>query len=232
IGGRAVACLELAAGRAANSAWLARRHAQSRFTALDLSEVQLRYARRSAARLANLAVRQGDYHDLSGIDDASTDIVFNIEGLCYSTDKARVFAEVFRVLKPGGSFLIYDGYSDRPAQKRAADESRAALLLERGMAITEFERYPEMIVSAQTVGFDLADQEDLSAAIMPSAERLERRATRLLDLGPLAHVVIRALPVSLIDNVVTAYLMPILIRRRVFCYMATVLRKPPRAGEA
>ncbi|MBY8975518.1 class I SAM-dependent methyltransferase [Rhodobacteraceae bacterium NNCM2] len=226
IAGRDVTCLELAAGRAANSAWLARRHPGSRFHALDLSEVQLGYARKAARRLPNLVPAQGDYHSLDRFEAASIDIVFVIEALCYSPRKHEVFAEGLRVLKPDGLFVIYDGYADRSVADRTAEEDFSARLLEHGMAVSAFEPYASVVEAARAAGFALHEEEDLSEAIMPTCWRIAHRAGRFLDQGLGARLAIRLLPDSFLDNIVTGYLFPVMMERRIFSYMATVLKKP------
>lgn len=226
IGDRGVSCLELAAGRAANSAWLARRYPGSRFVALDRSKVQLGYAQRAARDLVNLAPEAGDYHDLANHADASIGIVFVVEALCYSPDKARVFAEVFRVLKPGGHFLIYDGYAGRPIAERTPCETRAACLLERGMAVDAFEPYEAIRQIGLDTGFTVHSEEDISDTILPTCDRLARRAGRFMDQGVWARLAIGLLPKLFVHNAVTGYLFPDLMRRTVFTYWSTVFEKP------
>ncbi len=105
--------LELATGRGANSFYLAQRFPAVKFCGLDISGGQLDYAFKKARRVNNYHPEFGDYHDLSRFENRSFDIVFVVEALCYSTDKDKVLAEVYRVLKKGGVFIIFDGYSNK-----------------------------------------------------------------------------------------------------------------------
>ncbi|MEM8793316.1 MAG: class I SAM-dependent methyltransferase [Pseudomonadota bacterium] len=219
-------CLELAAGRAANSAWLAQKRGGSRFEAQDLSDVQLKYARKAERKYQNLKVVKGDFHDLSDYVESRFDIVFVVEALCYSTDKKLVFDEVFRVLKPGGFFVVYDGYADRRIATRSEDEMRAARLLERGMAVPRFEPYSDVVAKAKEAGFDVQAEENLSQEILPTCERHERRAAKLMDMGFAGKMVIKMLEKPVVYNVVVGYLFPILMANRVFSYRATSFVKP------
>ena len=84
--------LELATGRGATSAYLAQRHPKIRFAGIELSSAQLGLAKKKSRKLPNYTPIVGDYHDLGQYDDGSVDIVFVIEALCYSTDKATVLS--------------------------------------------------------------------------------------------------------------------------------------------
>ena len=90
---------------------------------VDTSEEQLAMARKHVdsqmARFGylrpNVDFRQGYLEDLAacGIADNSIDLVISNCGLNLSPNKERVFAEVFRVLKPGGEFYFADVFSGR-----------------------------------------------------------------------------------------------------------------------
>ena len=74
-----------------------------------MTEAMAEKARTSAraAGLANVEVRVGDAMSLP-LDDASVDAVITNGVLNLTPDKARAYAEAFRVLKPGGAFLYAD----------------------------------------------------------------------------------------------------------------------------
>ena len=76
-------------------------------TCLDYSPDMMRQAREKADRLhlKNVTFRQGDVGALSYADD-TFDIVLSLNGFHAFPDKEAAYREVFRVLRPGGTFLI------------------------------------------------------------------------------------------------------------------------------
>ncbi|MDQ3159978.1 MAG: methyltransferase domain-containing protein [Pseudomonadota bacterium] len=95
--------------------------ATGRVIGLDMTPAQLEIARQAQAShrqltgLDNLDFRDGRIEALAaaGIEDASVDVVISNCVLNLSADKARVFAEILRVLKPGGELFFSDVYADR-----------------------------------------------------------------------------------------------------------------------
>lgn len=90
---------------------------------VDFTAAQLDVARRhrdvQAERIglshSNVDFRLGAIEDLAaaGIADASIDVVVSNCVINLSDDKERVFAEIRRVLKPGGELLFSDVFADR-----------------------------------------------------------------------------------------------------------------------
>jgi SAM-dependent methyltransferase len=97
--------LALAAGGGQQAPLLAATGA--RVTVLDQSPEQLRQDRETAAR-ENLSLRieQGDMRDLTRFDDASFDLVVHPASVSFIPDPTPVWAEVHRILRPGGVYLL------------------------------------------------------------------------------------------------------------------------------
>ena len=76
---------------------------------VDMTAAMTERARASAreAGLANVEVRLGDALALP-VDSETVDVVVSNGVINLTPDKDRAFAEVFRILKPGGQFLYGD----------------------------------------------------------------------------------------------------------------------------
>jgi SAM-dependent methyltransferase len=107
--------LEIGFGQGFNLGWLAKRHPGTRFVGVDLTAAHVALARERIARegLANVELLEADLHHLP-LPDASVDEVFAIEAFCHAIDLPRALAEVARVLRPGGRFVLTVPNPDAP----------------------------------------------------------------------------------------------------------------------
>jgi ubiquinone/menaquinone biosynthesis C-methylase UbiE len=218
--------LELATGRGANSFYIAQKFPLVNFCGIDISKGQLDYAFKKARKAKNYHPDFGDYHDLSRFNDETFDIVFVVEALCYSTNKNKVLAEVYRVLKKGGFFIIFDGYSSK---KQLTDNEKIALkLAEKGMALEKFESYESFIGKAKKEKFKVNFEEDVSKFVLPTMERFEKKAASFFKRNKTARLLSMILPKEFTYNIISGYLSTTLMRDNICIYMITVLSKEKR----
>ena len=100
--------LDVGCGTGAQSRTLARRPGVGQVVGLDQLDLFLDRARDLAKDIPNLRFERSDAHTLP-CADASIDVVVLHTVLTHVADAARAIAEVYRVLKPGGTMAIYDG---------------------------------------------------------------------------------------------------------------------------
>lgn len=99
------AVLDIGAGTGAVTRELMAHYRKARFTALDPSPAMLRLARERAPRWRRLRCVAGRAEALPLADD-SFDVVFSNLALQWVADLPVAFAEIQRVLRPGGVFMF------------------------------------------------------------------------------------------------------------------------------
>lgn len=105
--------IDLGCGPGTQLAMVARLNPDVRFIGVDLSDAMLQRAHAHMAdqELTNVALQQADITDLRFLGNASVDAVFSTVALHHLPDIEaldRAFAEVGRVLKPGGGLYLLD----------------------------------------------------------------------------------------------------------------------------
>jgi cyclopropane fatty-acyl-phospholipid synthase-like methyltransferase len=108
--------LDLACGAGGPGLWVAR-HSGARLVGIDLSPVAVQRAAERAPGLGmagRAAFRQGTFEQ-TGLDTASADAVMSVDALQYAPDKTRAFAEIARVVQPGGrvAFVAFELDAER-----------------------------------------------------------------------------------------------------------------------
>ena len=150
--------LEVGCGRGGGSHFLKRRLRPVEMVGLDYSAHTVALCRRTHV-LQGLRFIHGDAEDLP-FDDASFDVVINIESShCYGSME-RFLEEVARVLRPGGHFLFADF---RPSEDLAT--------LERQLAGTGLEPGPQQDITPNILAALSSDNARKLAQIRASAPR-------------------------------------------------------------
>ena len=117
--------LDIGCGSGGITLHLVRAHDAGRVTGFDVEEPVIEAARRRSAHLG-LSDRADFVQAPPGplpFADASFDVVFSKDALLHVPDKDALFADIFRVLKPGGVFAASDwliGHSGKPSDDMKA----------------------------------------------------------------------------------------------------------------
>ncbi|HOX53776.1 MAG TPA: methyltransferase domain-containing protein, partial [Fibrobacteria bacterium] len=109
-------CVDLGSGRGTDCLRLAEVVGEKGFVwGIDISDGMLEKARATARKLGTTNVRfeKAELESLP-IPDGTVDLVISNCVLNHATDKAKVWKEIYRILKPGGRFVVSDIYSSEP----------------------------------------------------------------------------------------------------------------------
>ena len=137
--------------------------AAGRVIGVDMTHEMLHKARGNAAKVgaANVEFRLGEIEHLP-IADNTADVILSNCVINLVPDKAQVFRETFRVLKPGGRLAISDVVNTRPlTADLAADPALVCGCIAGAAAVAEVEAW------LQAAGF-----QDIRIAVRPESRDL------------------------------------------------------------
>ena len=85
-------------------------------TGITLSERQMQQAKTNAIQKGVDKLVDFKIMDYCATDfrDASFDVVWGCESICYAEDKRQFLKEAYRLLKPGGRLVVADGFVTKP----------------------------------------------------------------------------------------------------------------------
>ena len=150
--------------------------ATGRVIGVDMTPEMLERARSSAKRLniQNVEFRQGYLEELP-VESDTVDVIISNCVINLSPDKAKVFGEAFRVLKPGGRLAVSDIVTDGPLP----DAVKKSLSAWAG-CVAGAVQADEYIGMMKAVGFtDISvvpvffDQEDVDSALNEMKDTIE-----------------------------------------------------------
>jgi SAM-dependent methyltransferase len=214
--------LEVGAGRIGNTRYLAKRHPEHQFTALDLPGRG--FLKNKAPR--NVKLVEGDYSDLSCFPENSFDLVYGVETICYAHSKERVISEISRVLKPGGWLVIFDGYNCKTQEEMTDFERHVAALACAGMRVTTKDQYIGNIpVYLERHGYGDIEIVDVTQKIRPTLRRLDRMACYTFMHPRLLRFLQRHLSQDVMINAVSGWLMLFTVDGHLQQYVSIVARK-------
>ena len=216
--------LELASGKGFNAQYLAGRFPGVELTGIDLTESQVRLARKRSREIGNVTFLQGNFEDLP-FEDSSFDLVFVIESICHATDMRQALSEAYRVLRPKGTFIVIDAWRTNVFDRLSLLIRKAAVLTEQSMSVGKPWKFDDWLELAKKVGFAQEADEDFTAAIMPNLFRFEHMAIRYFSHLHVARITARILSTRLLENAIAGYLMPLTVHAGAHTYRMVVFER-------
>lgn len=123
-------------------------------------ERSLRYAKKEGLEGKFKAVK-GDFMQMS-FPENSFDAVYAIEATVHAPDLKGVYEQIFRVLKPGGTFGVYEWFMTDRYDNDNPDHRACRLAIEQGDGISNMVTISEGLAAIKAAGFELTHHEDLA----------------------------------------------------------------------
>ncbi len=118
--------LDIGSGRGGGASYVHRYLGTRQMVGCDLAQQAVGFCRRVHGGIDGLSFRQGNAMDMP-FADGEFDAVINVESSHCYPDRQAFLKEVFRVLKPGGSFLYTDFTPPREPPGRAHERALSGL---------------------------------------------------------------------------------------------------------
>ncbi|MDB9347248.1 class I SAM-dependent methyltransferase [Nodularia spumigena] len=220
--------LELGCGKGFNSCFLAEQYPEVKFTGIDITSAHIKIARSQAEQFSNLSFQEGNFNQLNFLDQ-SFDIVFAFECLCHASPDEIPLGEIFRVLRPGGKLIVFDGYRKIQLEQLPQLLQTATQLVEVSMAVRHgFSEIDHWNTIAQSIGFRVQVIEDVSSSIQPTLLKLQKLSLKLFSLSWKAKILAYLLPKYLVRNSIAGLLMPFTVspKGEAFGYYKLILERP------
>ena len=133
-------------------------------TGLNNNDYQIERATAAAAKdglTKQLKFVKGDFMQMS-FPDNSFDAVYAIEATVHAPSLEGVYSQIFRVLKPGGVFGVYEWLMTEKYDNDNARHREVRLGIEQGDGISNMVKIPEALKAIRAAGFELEFHDDLA----------------------------------------------------------------------
>jgi MPBQ/MSBQ methyltransferase len=163
---------DLGCGLGATMRSFAKQYPSKRIKGVTLVQWQIAMAQQlnADAHLDHqISLLQADYLN-TPIPAASADAAYALESCCHSPgeDKGLFLEEMHRILKPGGRFVIVDGFTKRPRQDFNPLFRRCLDSISEGWAVPCFPSLQPFLAKLESLGFTDVKAEEIVWRVAPS----------------------------------------------------------------
>ncbi len=123
-------------------------------------ERSLQYAKKEGLE-AKYNATKGDFMQMS-FPENSFDAVYAIEATVHAPDLQGVYEQIFRVLKPGGTFGVYEWLMTDKYDNDIPEHRSIRLGIEQGDGISNMVTVSQGLADFKAAGFELMHHEDLA----------------------------------------------------------------------
>ncbi|SDJ49819.1 Methyltransferase domain-containing protein [Halovenus aranensis] len=167
--------LNIGCGAGEDSVWNARAHGAT-VIGVNISEQQLELARENARNhdVAELTdFRYDDFHELSTVEDDAVDVVWGLEALSHSHDRAVALEQARRVLEAGGRVAFTDIFLRPGAGSLSEDDKRQLAQINDalGIRIGPISAFDETL---ESTGFTEVSIRNMTDGIRKSTKRRQQ----------------------------------------------------------
>ncbi|KAG6785624.1 24-methylenesterol C-methyltransferase 2-like [Populus alba x Populus x berolinensis] len=139
-------------------------HSRAKVVGITINDYQVNRARthNKKARLDSLCeVVQGNFLEMP-FPENSFDGAYSIEATCHAPKLEEVYAEIFRVLKPGSLYVSYEWVTTDKYKDSDPEHVEVIQGIERGDALPGLRNYTDIAETARKVGFEVVKEKDLA----------------------------------------------------------------------
>jgi len=112
---------------------------------------------------------QADFHKLP-FEAGTFEHCYSIEACCHSPDRADVYGEIFRVLKPGGCFISYEWCLTPKHDPKDVDHLWSKKKVEEGDGLPDLAYTYTCDAALKKVGFEIIETRDAALDANPGGE--------------------------------------------------------------
>ena len=146
-------------------------HGQCEVTGVTINGYQVKRCAQHNKKLGlerQCSVVQGNFLALP-FQDGTFDGAYAIEATCHAPTLEEVYAEAFRVLKPGGKFAVYEWVTTDKYDPKNKAHVDCVIGINEANALPDMRSYRDVGKAARAVGFEVLEEWDAALSPEPAA---------------------------------------------------------------